>query len=308
MRIAVLCNDRLGVPALQQLSQSGLLKAVGTSDRSPEMIAVVQQITAQARVPSQVFTRKNFEAALHAWMEQHRPDVVIVKTFPFRIPASALAIPKYGFINFHYAPLPKYRGSNPLFWMIREGVTTGAVAVHRMDEQFDNGPILLQQEVPFAPDATFGICSTQLAYAGMDLLPRLLQGLQQGTLAETVQDAEQAGWYGRPEPKDLFIDWSKMTAVQVKALVKACNPWLKGAPMRYRGWNVGITDASVTGIAVPAGTIPGTILDLSDSEGLVIACMGDTAVKAEVIYTEEGFFAGGKLVQFGVKAGDLLGS
>src|SRR5688500_68775 len=154
MRIAVLCNDRLGIPALQQLAQSGLLKAVATSDRSPEMIAIMNQVTKQARVPAEVFTRKNFEADLLTWLEVHRQDAVQVKTFPFRIPGSALSVPKYGFINFHYAPLPEYRGSNPLFWMIRNGVTAGGVTVHRMDEQFDTGPLLLHQPVVFSPEAT----------------------------------------------------------------------------------------------------------------------------------------------------------
>lgn len=305
MRIAVLCNDRLGIPALQQLAQSGLLKAVATSDRSPEMIAVMNQVSTQARVPAEVFTRKNFEPALLAWLDAHRPDVVLVKTFPFRIPASALGIPKYGFINFHYAPLPEYRGSNPLFWMIRKGVTAGGVSVHRMDEQFDAGPILLQQPVTFSPEATFGICSTQLAYAGVQLTGPLLQGLQAGTLKETPQQivAEQA-WYGRPKPTDLFINWALQTAGEIKALTKACNPWLKAAPARFKGWPLGVTDGSVSNVPVPEGTLPGTIIELSAQNGLVIACKDATALKAEVIYAEEGFFSGEKAVLFGIKKGD----
>ena len=150
LRIAILCNDRLGIPALQQLTQNRLVQAVATSDRSPEMMAVMQQVSAQAGIPSQIFTRKNFAVQLTEWLNQHKPDVVLVKTFPFRIPASALSIPKYGFINFHYAPLPAFRGSNPLFWMIKEGMTTGGIAVHQMDEGFDTGPVFLQQAVPFA--------------------------------------------------------------------------------------------------------------------------------------------------------------
>jgi methionyl-tRNA formyltransferase len=306
MRIAVLCNDRLGIPALQQLSQSGLLKAAATSDRSPEMIAIMQQITSQARIPSQVFSRDTFETDLHIWLEQHKPDVVLVKTFPYRIPASALSIPKFGFINFHYAPLPQFRGSNPLFWMIRNGITSGGVTVHRMDEHFDNGPILLQQSVVFNPDATFGICSTQLAYTGATLTPQLLQGLISSTLKETAQDRSLAKWYGRPKPSDLLINWQNMTAAQIKSLVKACNPWLKGAPARFRNWPVGITDADTTAELAAENIVPGTILRLSKTEGCSICCKDRSVLDVKVIYTEEGFFSGDGLAQFGLKAGDQL--
>jgi methionyl-tRNA formyltransferase len=233
--------------------------------------------------------------------------VVLVKTFPFRIPAKALQLPRHGFINFHYAPLPAFRGSNPLFWMIREGVTHGGVAVHRMNEKFDAGPVLLQQAVNFPPDATFGICSTQLAFTGAQLTQLLLNGLMSGTITETPQETATTRWYGRPAQKDLFINWNTMEAREIKALAKACNPWLKGAPTRFNGWALGITDASLSDAAVPEGTLPGTILQLSPAEGCVIACANKTAIRAEVIYTEEGFFAGPQLAQFGLQKGHRLG-
>ncbi|MDQ3109515.1 MAG: hypothetical protein M3R17_06430 [Bacteroidota bacterium] len=304
MRVAVLCNDRLGIPALQQLLHNNMVQAVGTSDRAPEMIAVMQQITVQSGIPSQVFTRKNFEAELVKWLELHCPDVVLVKTFPFRIPASALTIPVHGFINFHYAPLPQFRGSNPLFWMIREGITTGGVAVHRMDERFDTGPLLLQRAVPVSPEASFGMCVTQLAFAGMEMTIEVLQGLYAGNLKETPQEQKQDRWYGRPKATDFFISWITMNSSQVKALVKACNPWQKGAFVRLKGLTIAITDISLSEIAVPPGTLPGTILHLSPEKGLIIACKDEVALKAEVFFAEEGFFAGERLALFGIRQGD----
>jgi methionyl-tRNA formyltransferase len=306
MRIAVLCNDRLGIPALQYLVQNGFVTAVGTSDRTPEMIAIMKQVSEQAGIPSQIFTRKNFSNQLNEWLGKHKPDLVLVKTFPFRIPATALSIPKFGFINFHYAPLPEYRGSNPLFWMIKEGITTGGIAVHQMNEEFDSGPILLQQAVPFAPDATFGICSTQLAYAGVQITAQLLNDLQSDKLNPVPQEIKQGRWYGRPGPKDFFIDWKNMNAKEVNALVKACNPWLKGAPTKSKGWVVFITDAVVVELKAPADVLPGTIFQLSPETGFVIVCKDRTLLKAEVIYTEEGFFTGVQLLRFGLKAGDCL--
>lgn len=306
MRIAVLFNDRLGIPALQQLVQGRMIVAAGTSDRSPEMIALMQQISAQGGVPSAVFPAKGLETNLSAWLQEHRPDVVLVKTFPYKIPASVLNIPKHGFINFHYAPLPGYRGSNPLFWMIREQVAMGGVALHRMDENFDTGPVLLQKQVPFNSGDTFGMCSTRLAYAGLELTGALLQSLPGGTLKAIPQENEKGRWYGRPSAADMSISWSSMNASQVVALANACNPWLKGAVTKGNGWTFGITHASVAQPSLPAEVLPGTILELNENE-LLIACAGQTAIRAEVIYCEEGFYPGRHLSAFGFRKGFRLG-
>ena len=307
LRVAVLCNDRLGLPALQQLTQNRLIQAVATSDRSPEMVGIMQLITQQGGVPSTIFSHNNFETALLSWLEEFKPDVVLVKTFPFRIPASALKLPKFGFINFHYAPLPEYRGSNPLFWMIRNGITIGGVAVHRMDEQFDTGPILLQQSVSFPPESSFGLCSTLLGHTGAQLTQQLLFGLKSGTLQENPQDESKQHWYSKPNPIDFVIQWNNMSATSIIALANACNPWLKGAQTRIKGMPVNILNASISELNVVENTLPGTIIQLSINDGLHIACMDSIAIKVHVICLEDGFYGGDQLQKYGFKTGDQIG-
>jgi methionyl-tRNA formyltransferase len=261
MRIAILCNDRLGLPALQHLLQQQLVVAIGTSDRVGETTLLLKQISTDAHIPFQVFEKNNLEGTLTLWLQQHQPDVVLVKTFPWKISASVLSTPKFGFINFHYAPLPAFRGTNPLFWMIRNRESTGGVTVHQMDEKLDTGDVLLAKEVPIYPEASFGMLIAQLAYTGLELIMPLLQGLVNGTLKPTKQDATKSKWYSQPQPKDLLIDWKTMTSWEVRALVKACNPWQKGAVTRYKGWTFGITDASLSFMAVPAETKAGTLIE-----------------------------------------------
>lgn len=308
MRIAVLCNDRLGLPALQQLAQNRLVQAAATADVSPEMVTIMHQLTAQGGVPTQVFSREGFEDALLLWLEKHRPDVVLVKTFPFKIPAAALHIPKYGFINFHYAPLPGFRGPNPLFWMIRNRSPKAGVTIHRMDERFDTGPVLMRQEFPLQPQLTFGMLTSQLAFAGASMTTQLLQGLAADTLQPESQEQEKAGWWGRPKPADLLINWKKMPASETLSLIRACNPWNRGAAVRFRGWMFAISDASESEEHIPAGVIPGTILSIAPGKGLTIACADGKAIRAEAVYTEEGFFEAGRLQMFGLQPGVVFES
>lgn len=307
MRIAVLCNDRLALPALQQLLSQRLLVAVGISDRASETTQIIEQNVKASGTPLQKFSKETLEATLSAWLVQHQPDVVLVKTFPWKIPAALLSVPKHGFINFHYAPLPGWRGSNPLFWMIRNGIRFGGVTVHRMDGEFDTGPVLLKEQVNVAPDATFGLVTAQLAYTGLTLTGALLNGLIAGTLKEEAQDEKLAKWYGRPKSQDLFVNWKTQSAKEIRALTNACNPWNKGAGVKYKGWTFGLTSVSFSEAPVPEGTLPGTILSLDQKEGLIVACADKKAIKADIIYCQEGFFPGYRLSLFGLKSGDCLG-
>lgn len=306
IRIAILCNDKLGFPALQHLIQQQLVVAVGTSDRVGETTLLLEKQTASSSIPFEVFEKNNLESKLALWIDIHQPDVVLVKTFPWKIPAAVLSIPKFGFINFHYAPLPAFKGTNPLFWMIRNLESIGGVTVHQMDENLDTGELLITKEVPIYPEASFGMLVGQLAHTGLELTIPLVQGLVNGTLKPEKQNSSNSKWYSQPKSEDLFIDWKTMTSWEVRALVKACNPWQKGAATRYKGWTFGITDASLSFTKVTTEIIPGTIMILDESNGLIIACADKKAIKIEVIYSEEGYFPGHKIIQFGLRKGDQL--
>lgn len=304
MRLSLLCNDRIALPALDYLLGHQLLTAVGMPDRATEIQTAVKTLCEKNGVAYTLFSRKDFTSQVNAWLDLHAPDMVLVMTFPFKIPAETLRLPKYGFINFHYAPLPEWRGSNPLFWMIRNKASSGGVTVHRMNEDFDAGPILLERSLPPGENINFGIYYTQLAYLGLQLTIELLADTEKIFLSEKVQDHSRAKWYGRPRPEDLFINWHTMEAEEITSLVKACNPWNKGAGTRWKQWTFGITYASVAGHHHTA--TPGTILSIDPVNGFSIACKDNKTVVAEVVYCEEGFYPGYCLSAFGLKQNDCL--
>jgi methionyl-tRNA formyltransferase len=305
MRIAILCNDRIALPALDYLFSSGLIVAVGMPDRMHETQLVVRNRCHAANIPFTLFTKKDLSIDLQAWLAEYKPDVVLVKTFPFLIPADALALPKYGFINFHYAPLPAWRGANPLFWMLRNRATMGGVSVHEMTATYDTGAILLEQPLPISTTINFGIFYTQLAYVGLQLTKELIDKLQSNQLEKREQDPAKANWYSHPKPSDLFIDWQTMDAEEITALVKACNPWNKGAATKWNGWPFGITYASI-GNTIKEAVAPGVILSIDPGNGFTIATKDQKTVVAEVVYCEEGFYPGYCLSAFGLQKNHWL--
>jgi methionyl-tRNA formyltransferase len=227
-------------------------------------------------------------------------------TFPFKIPPDALDLPRHGFVNFHYAPLPEWRGSNPLFWMIRNKVTTGGVTVHRMNEDYDAGPIVLERSLPLGNNINFGIYYTQLAYTGLQLTIDLLKDPEIAFSQQKEQDHSKAKWHGHPKAADLMIDWQLMEAEEISSLIQACNPWNRGAGTKWNGWTFGITYASVAQTGDKITAQPGTILSVDSANGFVIACKNGKAIIAEVVYCEEGFYPGYCLSAFGLKQYDRL--
>lgn len=302
MKLLVLCNDRLALPALNQLIQSRLVSGIGMTERESEVQLIVRNIAGQHAVPITYFQKKTFNGDLHAWLREHNPDAVLVKTFPWKVPAGLLDVPRFGFINFHYAPLPQWSGPNPLFWMIRNRVQEAGVTVHRMEAEVDKGPVILQKKFPVSPGVTFGMLSSQLAYTGLELTGELLDAMTKNTLNYAPQDHSLSGWHKRPSPADLSIDWKNMNAEEITALVNACNPWNRGAAATLNNWMLGFTH--VTPVAMSTGNaLPGTILSVDEQQGLCIACKDNTAIRVDIFYTEEGFLPGWMLARFGIREG-----
>ena len=74
-------------------------------------------------------------------------DCVFVLTFPWKIPEELFNLAPKGFINFHYALFPKYKGADPIFWQIKNNEKEGGLTIHIMNSELDEGPIILHEKL-----------------------------------------------------------------------------------------------------------------------------------------------------------------
>ncbi|GAB2521048.1 methionyl-tRNA formyltransferase [Nocardiopsis aegyptia] len=141
-------------------------------------------------------------------LESYRVDLVIVFGFAWKLPRSVLEIPQLGVINVHVSMLPKYRGPAPLLWAIRNGDPTGGITVHRMDEDFDTGNILAQQDgIPLADDISWASYCTVAMPVVYDLIRTSLDRVVAGHAGEPQNDSE-ASYAGFLEDEFSIICWS----------------------------------------------------------------------------------------------------
>jgi methionyl-tRNA formyltransferase len=216
------------------------------------------------------------------------PDLILSATFPYRLPPELLRIPRLGAINLHPTPLPAYRGPNPAR-VFYDGATIGATA-HRMDEDFDTGPILSQHTAPFPEDAT----PEQLRNTWIPMI--------RATLAEGVARMV-AGDPGRPQDHTLasyaaeftedeyWLDWGlSMRVLQRRAsALSFFGPRVKaliaGEPRR-------ILRLDPLPGSAPTGA-PGTVLDRAEGGMTVAVADGAVRVVSEPLEAEAGQGAAG---------------
>jgi methionyl-tRNA formyltransferase len=127
-------------------------------------------------------------AEFRAELEAIAPDAILIVAYGRLIPPWMLDLPFYGNINLHGSLLPKYRGAAPIQWAIARGETVTGITTMRIDEGLDTGDILLQRELPIAPDATSEDMFPLLAQSGAALMVETLAGLGSGTVTRHQQD------------------------------------------------------------------------------------------------------------------------
>jgi methionyl-tRNA formyltransferase len=159
------------------------------------------------------------------------PDLVVCFGFPWKIPQEALDVPRYGIVNQHPAPLPRFRGPIPMSWALREGETEFWITWHRMDAELDTGPILAQTSVPILDEeTTVWEMGPKVLQASVELLPRVFERLAAGDPGDP-QATEGASWAGFFEEDYATADWSQ-TAREIHNQVRAWHLAFQDGPVQ----------------------------------------------------------------------------
>lgn len=134
-------------------------------------------------------------------LEQLRPDIIFVCTFSQILRNEILQIPRYGCINIHGGPLPKYRGPAPTFWVLFNREEKTCVTFHYMTEGIDDGDVILQKELRILPDDTEDTLDIRLAKLGSESICEVVKQIEKGTVKRCPQLEQQASYFRQPKSK-----------------------------------------------------------------------------------------------------------
>lgn len=224
----------VALPALRERAgQPPLLPARASSPRGVAlpMFAsatprTILDVAAELRIPVLEFRGTSVPEAL----ARLSFDAIAVACFSQRLPASLLRLPRLGCLNVHPSQLPAHRGPDPLFWIFHDGDVAGGVTIHRMDEGFDTGPIVLSETLPLPDGTTEADLERTCAARGGQLLAEALAALEANTIQPQPQDTSRASYQSRPDQDDYTISptWSARRAYRFLVGVGG-----RGVPIRF---------------------------------------------------------------------------
>ncbi len=278
MRIIFMGTPDFAVPTLSRLAAGGHeITAVYTRAPKPagrgmaEQHSPVHIMAESLHLPVlHPATLKN-EAAAEAF-GAYKADAAIVVAYGLLLPKPILEAPKFGCLNLHASLLPRWRGAAPIARATMAGDTETGVAIMRMEEGLDTGPVALMERMPIAFDATAGEMHDRLAKSGADLMVRAVTLLKKGVLEFKPQPESGATYAKKIDKSETRIDWTK-SANEVHNHIRGLSPF-PGAWFEIEHNKDRLRMRALHTTLAEGKGKPGTVLD----DSLTVAC-GDAAVQ-----------------------------
>lgn len=303
LRILLLCSSPFALPAMQSLIFFKNLKVIAIPEHSTDLIKETKILIKNEPVQLLVLKKKTFAKKLTDIISKYEINTGIMASFSYRLPSSVFDLPSKGFFNIHPGSLPAFRGIDPVFQQIRLKEKLAGVTIHKLDEDFDTGPVIMHEMIKLDPLDTYGTLNEKLALVAGNLLSVLLKLLSMGTkIPERKQDESKAVYYKKQDKFDVMLNWRVMDAEKIVALINACNPWNKGAVCMLNNKVIHLLDGRIIDFQSETDYIPGSIISI-DQNGMTVSAMDNKAVIITMIYTDLGFFHSSKLSEFGILPG-----
>ena len=286
MRIIFMGTPDFAVPALRALIKAGH-EIVAVYTQPPRAAgrgmalrkSPVQETAEEAGLP--VLTPERLKAK----EDQDRfiafdADAAVVVAYGIILPKPVLDGTRHGIFNIHASLLPRWRGAAPINRAIMAGDAETGVAIMRVTEGLDAGPVCLVGRVEITPEMTAGVLHDHLAGLGAELMVKALARLKDGTLPCEAQDDAAATYASKLDNTETRIDW-RLPAGAVHDRIRGLSPypgaWFEIEHNKKRE-RVKVLDSVVAPVVSPdvakGAAAPGTLLD----DRLTIAC-GEGAVR-----------------------------
>ena len=154
------------------------------------------------------------------------PDIIFVCSWSEKINKEIFQLPKIGMINVHPSLLPKYRGPNPYAQVLFNNEKYTGVTFHLVDEGYDSGGILIQQEFKILDSDDGMSLRNKAASLASIMCKKFLEHVESGVIEPDAQNEDEATYQGALTLKDAILDFSQPSNLIIKR-IKGLYPWAK---------------------------------------------------------------------------------
>ena len=139
-------------------------------------------------IPTEVLNHKNFSSretydeAVVALLRERRVELVVLAGFMRLLSAVFVKAYSNRIMNIHPALLPAFPGLNVQQKALEHGARFSGCTVHFVNEECDEGPIIIQAVVPVLPDDTRETLAVRILEQEHRIYPRAIQLFAEGRL------------------------------------------------------------------------------------------------------------------------------
>ncbi len=168
-----------------------------------QLDASIAQISRRYGIPILPFKSVNSEE-FHSFIVKENVELIISVAASEIFRKEVLDLPKFGCINSHSAPLPKYRGMMPNFWMLYNNEKNAWVTVHKMVKGLDEGQIILRDKFEIMPNESFNSLAKRSKEFAAEVILKVLEQFEDGTVKYLPNDTTEATYYTFPSREDMM--------------------------------------------------------------------------------------------------------
>ena len=179
------------------------------------------------------------DADARARIAAAQPEAVVVCAFGALIKEPLLS--EHELVNVHPSLLPRWRGAAPVERALMAGDAETGVAIMRVTEGLDSGPVYLSGREPIAPDDTYGTLAPRLEALGAELLVRALDERPD----PVEQDGAGATYAEKIGPQDRELD-PERPAAENERIVRALSPHIGARVRMADGEHLGVLRAEAS--------------------------------------------------------------
>ena len=298
MRIGIISNSDLFIPLAYTLANNNLQVCIFF--KPGEEVHVQHKVNTFATVTRMPIVSGDTVEDIYNWISQAKPDVVFVYSYPLLLDVTKFSMPVF---NIHPGPLPSFRGPVPVFWQLKKGMPTLCLSIHALSSRFDEGTVVWAKHIPDQPHYNYALVHhifSQLVIEGVFFILGVLAAKQP---LPAIPSQAPAAYHKRPVLEDILIQWQQMTATDICNLIRACNPWNKGATTVLDGQEVKLMDAMQTGMTT---TLSPGIIHYQDDH-LFIATADQLLLQVNMLQHYDTFVPAYQATHYGIAPGKQLG-
>lgn len=303
MKIVFFTQSNWSIPTISHFKEIHELVGVVTKSAGDKSNGFLLDYLKKENIPILDWDNSDFEN-LASHLKVLQVEIGISFGFSYKIPPVIFETINGGVYNVHYGKLPEFAGPDPLFWAIKQEEKVVTISVHRINEHWDSGELMIEFPIPIFPGEPYGLLASRLSVA----FPQKLASYFSGQIQfDKKAIKENLNAQSKPDERILTIDWKKQRADEIEALINASNPSYGGAITSFRGNPIKLLEVSPADVNITGIFSPGSIVYSDPNYGIFVLCADMKYLRINILQIEGTIISGQKLAAMGVNTYEKLG-